>query len=146
MNVYRRSLVLEAAARLTMAVVLVRCVPFRTVARRLGLARAESPLVLSDTTERIVREITGAIRIVVERAPFEYSCLAQAFAAKAMLRRRGIASTLYLGVYPGSRAVLRAHAWLRCGATVVTGGEGKEHCVAVATFAEPSATPTPDRA
>jgi hypothetical protein len=40
-----------------------------------------------------------------------------------MLHLRGIPATLYLGVEKRDDRV-HAHAWLRCGTTFVTGGDG----------------------
>ena len=49
------------------------------------------------------------------------SCLTRALAAQAMLRRRGIASRLCLGV-SCSDATLSAHAWVEIGQEVIVGG------------------------
>ncbi|HEX8152694.1 MAG TPA: lasso peptide biosynthesis B2 protein, partial [Thermoanaerobaculia bacterium] len=85
----------------------------------------------------VLRRIRWAIGAVSRRAPWRCLCLEQAVAAKMMLRTRGIASTLYLGVArdPGNAAV-QAHAWLRCGSYYVTGGETRERYAVVSTFAE----------
>jgi hypothetical protein len=48
-----------------------------------------------------------------------------------MLRRRGIRSTLYLGV---ARDPITAHAWLRVGALNVTGGQDVARYAVVASF------------
>ena len=50
-----------------------------------------------------------------------------------MLRRRGIPSTLYLGM---TRDPVAAHAWLRVGDTNVTGGRDVERYAVVASFAD----------
>jgi hypothetical protein len=56
-------------------------------------------------------------------------------AAKILLRRSGIASTLYLGAAFKARSTLEAHAWLRCGPLYVTGGAGHLRYGTVASFA-----------
>jgi hypothetical protein len=51
------------------------------------------------------------------------TCLVQALAADGMLRRRGFASTLHIGVRlhrPGSTP-LQAHAWVKCEGQIVVG-------------------------
>lgn len=63
------------------------------------------------------------------------SCLAQAIAAQAMLRRRGIASTVYLGLAREARYGLGAHAWVRSGGMILTGRAGHRRFHVVATFA-----------
>ena len=60
--------------------------------------------------------------------------MAQALAGKYMLRRRGITSTLYLGVAKGVKTQLEAHAWLRSGNFVVAGGEDLERFTVIGTF------------
>jgi len=49
------------------------------------------------------------------------TCFSRAVAAQSMLRRRGIASTLFYGVavFPGSG--LRTHVWLQDGADGIVG-------------------------
>lgn len=47
-------------------------------------------------------------------------------AAKAMLARRGVASTMHLGVMPSENASgIGAHAWLSVGPMVVTGAAAR---------------------
>lgn len=131
----------ESAVRLTAAAVMIHCVPFRRLATALGSTKAESPAIVGEGVERSARYIRWAVELTCHRLPFQVSCLAQALAARSMLRRRGIASTLYLGVNAAERSALRAHAWLRCGSVLVTGEEGCEEYAPVAAFAEPGATP-----
>ena len=53
-----------------------------------------------------------------------------------MLRRRGLPGTLHLGVAKeGNR--MEAHAWLRCGDQIVTGGHELERFGVVARFGRP---------
>lgn len=53
--------------------------------------------------------------------PFSALCLAQALAARAMLRRRGIGSILHVGVARPEAAPFEAHAWLEAVGVEVTG-------------------------
>jgi hypothetical protein len=54
--------------------------------------------------------------------PFRAVCLQQSFAALLMLRRRGLAATVHLGVArEQSGEALTAHAWSHCGDVPVTG-------------------------
>jgi hypothetical protein len=52
------------------------------------------------------------------------ACLPRALAAQAMLRRRGVASRLCLGVAREGQ-VLSAHAWLELGQDVIIVGEAQ---------------------
>ena len=60
-------------------------------------------------------------------------CLPQAVGAQRMLRRRGIPSTLYLGINPA--AGYDAHAWVRVGNLIVTGGPRPDQFAVVSSFA-----------
>jgi hypothetical protein len=50
-----------------------------------------------------------------------------------MLRRRSIPSTLYLGINPAEG--YDAHAWVRAGALIVTGGPRQDRFAIVSSFA-----------
>jgi hypothetical protein len=121
----------EAALYLGLARLAVVTLPFRVLAPRLGVRRAETPATAPP------RAATGCVGWAVARAarrmPWRCECLEQAIAAKAMLRRRRIASTLYLGV---ARDPVAAHAWLRVGSANVTGGQDVAQYAIVASFAD----------
>jgi hypothetical protein len=62
--------------------------------------------------------------------------LQQAFAALLMLRRRGLAARVHLGVAhrPGL-GPLEAHAWSYCGSVAVTGVDRAADFIPIAAFA-----------
>lgn len=62
-----------------------------------------------------------AIRLAARAVPFA-SCLTQAEAGQILLARRGIASTVCLGVRETAIGALAAHAWLISDGRVVIGG------------------------
>jgi hypothetical protein len=105
--------------------------PFRVLARRLGVRHAETPASATDNPG--LGGIAWAIGAAARRAPWRSECLEQAIAAKAMLRRRGVASTLYLGM---ARDPVGAHAWVRVGDVNVTGGRDVARYAVVASFAD----------
>ena len=80
--------------------------------------------------------IGQAIRSAANYTPWESVCLPQAMAAQWMLKRRHIAGTLYLGVAKDETKPekLAAHAWLRSGDVLLTGGAGHRQFTVVATF------------
>jgi hypothetical protein len=51
-----------------------------------------------------------------------------------MLRRRGLEGTVNLGVCDGKSAEFEAHAWVRVGSSIVTGGRGYERFKTFTTF------------
>jgi hypothetical protein len=109
----------------------VIAVPFRVLAPRLGVPHAETPAMAGP--DPASRRVAAAIAAASRRVPWRSDCLEQAIAAKAMLRRRGIASTLYLGM---ARDPVAAHAWLRVGDLNVTGGRDVARYAVVASFAD----------
>ena len=60
-------------------------------------------------------------------------CLPRALAAHAMLRRRGIASRLCLGL-ARDRGALNAHAWIEIGNDKIVGGAEADGFTPLATF------------
>jgi Transglutaminase-like superfamily len=123
--------VAEAVAYLALARAGVVALPFRVLAQRLGVPHAETPVATGpDLTSR---RVAWAIAAAAKRVPWRSECLEQSIAAMAMLRRRGIASTLYLGM---ARDPVTAHAWLRVGDLNVTGGRDVGRYTVVASFAD----------
>jgi hypothetical protein len=82
-------------------------------------------------------ELIGhAIGRAARHVPFRAVCLQQAFAALLMLRRRGLAATVHLGLMREDGAAgLQAHAWSLSGATPVTGVAAARGFTPIAAFA-----------
>ncbi|WP_298289306.1 lasso peptide biosynthesis B2 protein [Novosphingobium sp.] len=77
-----------------------------------------------------IARISKAIAIVAPRVPWRSDCLVQCLAGRRWLATRGIEARISLGVkqeraQDGSKSLL-AHAWLRAGDIVVTGGDVAE--------------------
>jgi hypothetical protein len=123
----------EALALCTVASAMLRVLRFSRVAPRLGRHMAESPPHQPGATGATVRRITWAIATASRILPWKPVCLPQAVTAQWMLRRRGIQSTLYLGTDPSKR--YDAHAWVRVGGVIVTGGDDPRRYTVVSTFA-----------
>jgi len=110
--------------------------PFNLVIRNCGVPNTQSSKYLSPGQRDVVDQITWAIDAVRWVTPWDSNCLARAITGKRMLRRRGLSSTLYLGVNKSKPQTLEAHAWLRCGDRYITGVPENENFTTVATFAE----------
>jgi hypothetical protein len=123
----------EALLYCTAASSLLRVLAFSRVARRLGRHMAESPPIQEEATRAEVRRIKWAVAAAARLLPWKPVCLPQAVAAQWMLRRRGIRSTFYLGTDPSSS--YDAHAWVRVGRIIVTGGDDPRRYTVVSTFA-----------
>jgi hypothetical protein len=124
---------LEALALCTVASVMLRVLRFSRMAPRLGRHMAESPPHQPGAMGATVSRISWAIETAARVLPWKPLCLPQAVTAKWMLRRRGIPSTLYLGTDPASN--YDAHAWVRVGGVIVTGGADERRFAVVSTFA-----------
>lgn len=131
-----RGLLLEALAWLCWARLLLLFVPFRRIAPHLGRSMTESPSAMAAQERLLASRVSWAVQSVAAHVPFGFVCLPQAMAAKWMLRRRRLASTLYLGVARPDEVKFTAHAWLRAGDMILTGrAESRTHTI-LATFAE----------
>ncbi len=128
----------EALFLLCWARLLIRLVPFRRLAPRLGRAQAESSSLLTIDAQRLALDVAWAVGAATRHTPLRFVCLPQALAAKWMLRRRGIANTLYLGIAAGreNASAMTAHAWLRCGDKIVTGAREIAGHVVVLSLAD----------
>ncbi len=134
-----RRLVWETLWELLSVELMVRVRPFKQYAHSLGKQGLElSPQTGDPQQVHAVKEIRWAVHAVTRRLPWKCRCLVQAIAGKRMLQRRGITSTLYLGVDHGGTKWLEAHAWLRYGEVMVTGGPGHERFKIISTFTEDS--------
>ena len=130
-----RGLLLEAAFWLGLARLGLLAVPFRRIAPLLGIHMAQAAEAVTQQAQTQAQRVGWAVSAIARRTPWESACLAQAMSAKAMLRRRGVASTLYLGLARDEEKALKAHAWLRCGRDVITGGEISGYTI-ISSFAE----------
>ena len=128
-----RADLLEAVATCTVASILLKVLPFSRVAPRLGRHMAESPPHQPGATSGQVARVGWAITTAARYLPWKPVCLPQAVTAQWMLRRRGIPSTLYLGTDPSQN--YDAHAWVRAGGVIVTGGPHHGRFAVVSTFA-----------
>lgn len=128
-----RRLFFESVLALAAARLIIVLLPFRIYSKILGRPKTESAQTPSAAPESL-RAIGEAIFDAGRRVPWTNKCVEQAFAAKLMLRRRGLSNTLYLGV--ARDVTLEAHAWLRSGDVCVTGEAELERYTVVATFAD----------
>jgi hypothetical protein len=130
-----RLLLLEALACLGLARLAVLSLPCRWLFPLLGQRRHETAAADTPTLHPTLRAVARAVAATSRRTPWESACLVQAIAAKLMLKRRGIPSTLHLGVAKEDSRFM-AHAWLRSGSFMLTGGAGRQRYTTISTFAE----------
>lgn len=130
---HKRLLLAEAVVLLGLARSIVLLLPFKRIAPWLGQLNTETPATFEPDQQRIAHGVRWSISLVSRHTPWNSNCLAQAIAAKLMLQRRAVKSTLYLGVSKDGSS-LRAHAWLRTGSMIVTGDEARPAFTTLTSF------------
>ena len=123
----------EAALWLLLVRLVLGVLPFRSALRLLRIKPGEAAEGPVDASE--AREVGRAVERAARHVPFRAVCLQQAFAALLMMRRRGLAASVRLGLARDERGELKAHAWSHCGELPVTGVAAARGFVAVAGFA-----------
>lgn len=103
---------------------------------RFGIFQSETINSLSAAEDKIVKSITRVIRRVSKIVPWQNLCLDKAITGQYMLQKRGISSTLYLGMIKNEHQSWTAHAWLRSGSVWVTGFNPHVEYTVVATYAK----------
>ncbi|MEG2786607.1 MAG: lasso peptide biosynthesis B2 protein [Romboutsia sp.] len=99
-------------------------VPFKQVKKSLGTYNEESQQTVDIKYYKLSRKIRWVVNTISKYTPWESLCLVQAMTAQKMLKKRGVATTLYLGINKDKNNEMTAHAWIRCGQMYVTGGDG----------------------
>lgn len=127
----------EASVFLLAAHLALMVVPFRHITRIVGVQAGETPKEDSPEAAEKAREVQHFVRLASRKLPWKPSCLVRCLAALGMLRRRGLESTLYLGVTPEDGGRIGAHAWLRCGSVVVIGEKRMDDFSTLTSFSKP---------
>jgi Transglutaminase-like superfamily len=128
-----RRCVFEAVVQVTRASLELRLLPSKRTVSLLGSVGTSVPEESVDQPQLREAALVGrAVAAAGRRLPWHPTCLRQALAAQRMLRRRGIANRLHLGV--ASAAELEAHAWVTVQGEPVVGNAGLERFVPLAAF------------
>mgnify|MGYP000200430831 FL=1 len=110
--------------------------PFRWIAKTLG--EKDVPKGEIDNTSKSndleLNRIGWTIRRISDHTPWKSNCLAQAITAQKMLASRNRSSKMFFGLKRGDEGKMEAHAWLKSGDTILTGGSGLEPYAVVAVF------------
>ena len=131
-----RGLMLESAFWLTLSRLAIAIMPFRWIAPHLGTQTTETSGAINQHERDLFRMISRTVERAARKLPWECTCLVQAMAGKAMLGRRSVPSTLYLGLAKDEKNQLYAHAWLRCGDKILIGGPGSERFTVISAFGD----------
>lgn len=124
----------EAWSALLLGRVILICLPFKKIAPRLRNKIAESSDAIVNQYS-CCEETALSVKRACRYAPWRTMCFEQAIAAKLMLNRRKIKSELYFGVYKNEiTGIVQAHAWLKCGNMIITGGHNLDKFKIISAF------------
>ena len=116
-------------------VIHLRITPAKILARNLAASNnvalhaatpAAARLQLAHTSD-LAGTIAFVIPRVAARMPWRADCLIQAIAAQHWLAQKGIATRIVVGVDREGEGQLLAHAWLKLGERVITGGSNSRY-------------------
>lgn len=114
--------------------VLVRMIPLKWFNSILGEYRKKGNEVLTKEQIGIITILTKNIRRLKKHLPWKVKCFEESIAAKKVLEKYKIKSTIYLGVAKKGEKNLVAHAWLKSGEFFVTGEKGHKKHVVVGNY------------
>ena len=124
----------EAWCLLHLAKLVILFMPFKKIASRMGMLKIESTHNLQSMEKPT--QIEHAVRRASRYTLHESKCYDQALTAKALLGQMGLRATIYFGLAKETDNQLMAHAWVRCGNTIITGKAGMERFTVVAFFGD----------
>ena len=107
---------------------LIRFIPMKYLRKHLGIQGEESDTEATPEAYKYAKLISRHVGRSASHTPWESKCLVRALTAHRLLKKKGIPSTLYLGVGTEEGKMV-AHAWLRVGKLYVTGGNGEGYAV-----------------
>ena len=127
----RRSLLLEAAWSLIWARIMLKFLPFSRLAQHFSRL-PRKPEVTSESRTEICGQVSSAVDRTADLLPGKVVCFPRGIAAQAMLRRRGISTTLYYGAKASDALI--AHVWLQDGDRGVLGTPEDGEYTVLATY------------
>ena len=132
-----KKLFLEAYATLGMMRTAILTVSFKRLTRSMEhVAKKKELATLNAQEMKTAGKVGQAIMRASAYTPWESACLAQSLTAQKMLQKRGIPGVFYLGAMKDeeSEGKMKAHAWLQCGDTIITGANGHESFTVLSVF------------
>ncbi|MBL4710637.1 MAG: lasso peptide biosynthesis B2 protein [Flavobacteriales bacterium] len=131
----KKAMLINAFFYLCYSRLLLKTTSFKKLAARLGEPMTESTIDSDKEAIDTALQFGKSINKLSNYTPFRSMCFEQALALKFLLNKKGIASTIYLGVLKvEDESKLKAHAWTRVGNVYPTGNKGKESFTIISTF------------
>lgn len=97
--------------------------PMTRIEKMMGIRGEESRAEEDMETIKLAKLVGFHVNRVTEHLPLKRKCFVRALTARRILMKRGINTTIYMGVALEDGKMI-AHAWSRCGKLYVTGGTG----------------------
>jgi len=132
-----KKLFLEAYKMLGIMRAAILIVSFKRLTRSFEhLPSKEEIIPLNEKELQTAIMVGQAISRAAAYTPWESACLVQSLTAQKMLQKRGIPGVFYLGAAKDeeSKEKMKAHAWTRCGDTIITGESGHEAFTVLSVF------------
>ncbi|MBI4649371.1 MAG: lasso peptide biosynthesis B2 protein [Bacteroidia bacterium] len=133
-NKKERWLFIEALYWSGISTLVIHTLPFRWYVSWLGKPAKEAPLQSIEGKDEIIRLVQKALKRAKKYVWWKNKCFAQAVAAKKMLRKRGIFTTLYLGLNTKEQNKIDAHAWISLGNIIIIGNLPDKEWKKIAIF------------
>ena len=132
----QRWLFFEAYARLGIMRAAILTLPFKKLVGSLDHHKGAVAPPLNRVQMEMALAIGEAVRTAAGNTPWESACLAQTLTAQRMLSKRKIGGIFHLGATMNNAAEekLKAHEWLLCENTIITGEAGHEQYAVLSTF------------
>ena len=133
-NIIERTILNRTFLWLIYASVLARAIPLKWFSYLLGDFKKEINIDLDSKQLELILVLKKNIRRIKRILPWKVKCFEEAIAAKKVLEKYNISSTLYLGVDKNKEKELIAHAWLKVGKDVIIGEKGFDKFVVVGLY------------
>lgn len=95
--------------------------PFKRVLGWMGNPHVESDPLPDEGTLQTRKEVKAALQLCKKYALWPTECYTTALTGKILLRRRHIASTIYIGFMKDDSGKYKGHAWLRANEIYISG-------------------------
>ncbi len=134
LNRAERKLLNQLLVWLIIGLFLARFVPLKWFDYMLGEYRKESLTDASKDQMILILKVKRKLKKIKKRVPWKVKCFEEAIAAKRVLEKYQVKTSIYLGVKKEKENKLIAHSWLKAGGIFITGKNGHEHYAVVGFY------------
>lgn len=117
----KKALFFEALFTSAWVKITLKFFPFKKVLAWLGTVNKESELTANAETLLFRKQVNNILQLCNKYALWPTECYTLSLTGKLILKRRKIASTLYIGFLKEESGKYKGHAWLRANDTYISG-------------------------